>query len=135
MMNTFDIALTDFEMDYTDNEPTMAATQGMMPESQLDVASPAGNLFSYNPASTAFDYYAEPDAKSVIYFSHSPSSTFNVIPLTVDGELSVIVPSTDVNYHPQNSCPSEINYQVDVPSLISKMALLDGLLEDEWSVY
>ena len=135
MMNTFDIALTDFEMDYTDNEPTMAATQGMMPESQLDVASPAGNLFSYNPASTAFDYYAEPDANSVIYFSHSPSSTFNVIPLTVDGELSVIVPSTQIDYSATNSCPSDVNYQVDVPSLISKMALLDGLLEDEWSVY
>ena len=135
MMNTFDIALTDFEMDYTDNEPTMAATQGMMPESQLDVASPAGNLFSYNPASTAFDYYAEPDANSVIYFSHSPSSTYNVIPQSIEGELIVVVPSGTVNYHPQNSCPSDISIPVVIPNLISKMAMLDGLLEDEWMVY
>jgi len=134
-VNRFDIALTDFEMDYTDNEPTMAATQGMMPMSIDDVTAPAGNLFSYNPASNAYDYYAEPDANSVIYFSHSASQTFNVIPQTIEGELNVITPNFLVFYDPINSCPSEINYAVNLPSLISKMSLLDGLLEDEWSVY
>jgi hypothetical protein len=135
MLNTFDIALTDFEMDYTDNEPTMAATQGVMPEDDQDFTAPAGNLFSYNPASTAFDYYAEPDANSVIYFHHSQDGVYSVIPNSIEGDLLLNPPATTVFYSPLNSCPSQINYVIDKPSLVSKILLLDGLLEDEWSVY
>jgi hypothetical protein len=135
MLNAFDIALTDFEMDYTDNEPTMAATQGMMPSNTQDVTAPAGNLFSYNPGNGAYDYYAEPDANSVIYFHHTPDGVFNVVPQTIEGELLPFGPVGEVFYSPLNSCPSEINYVINVPSLISKMTLLDGLIEDEWNVY
>jgi hypothetical protein len=135
MLNAFDIALTDYEMDYTDNEPTMAATQGMMPMFEFDVESPAGNLFSYNPGNGAYDYYAEPDANSVIYFHHSLDGLYNVVPQTIEGELLPFGPVGEVFYSPLNSCPSEINYVINVPSLISKMTLLDGLIEDEWNVY
>lgn len=133
--NIYCIALTDFEMDYNDGEPTMAATQGMMPIDLDDVTAPAGNTFSYNSDPSAYDYFAEPDANSVIYFSHSETQNYNVVPLTIEGDLNVQLPNYNVEFDPGNSCPSEVNYTISKPYIISKILSLDSLIADEWDVY